>query len=74
MSDLKEIQETKPRYPLMRISCKSQLMHFSFRPDTCPFWISTSPGQCLQLIALGNSMDLRSRKDGVGQGGETDLL
>lgn len=50
----------------MRISCKSQLMHFSFSPDTCPFRISTSPGQCLQLIALESSMDLWFRKDGGG--------
>ena len=44
--------------------CKSQLMHFSFRPDVCPFQISTPPVQWLQLIALESSMDLWFRKNG----------
>lgn len=53
----------------MKISYKSHLMHSSFRPDICPFWISTPPRQWLQLIALKSSMDLWFRKDGQWQGG-----
>lgn len=58
----------------MKVAYKSQLMRFSLRPDTCSFWISTSPGQYGQLIALESLMDLWSRRDGGEEGRRPDSL